>query len=122
MNDDTISRREAIEAFQPYKEYESNVYEQGEGKVWQAGEGLMMLFAELGQLRELAPDAEKVQEKVVAIQKFITDHFYTCTKEIFRGLGEMYVGDERMKCNIDKVGGEGTAAFARRAIQIYCDK
>ncbi len=24
MNDDTISRREAIEAFQPYNEYESN--------------------------------------------------------------------------------------------------
>ena len=99
-----------------YKEYERRV---GTGEK-QTGEALMALFGELGELRVLPANAEEVQEKIAAIQNFITDHFYTCTKEILYGLGQMYVADERMKRNIDKAGGEGTAEFARQAIQIYC--
>ena len=99
-----------------YKEYEQRA-----GKdVWQAGEGLMARFGELGQLRDLPCDAEKVQEKIGEIKDFITEHFYTCTKEILHGLGQMYVADERMKRNIDKVGGDGTAEFAKQAIEVYC--
>ena len=30
--------------------------------------------------------------------------YYTCTDEIFVGLGKMYVADERFKKNIDKYG------------------
>ncbi|MFR7743517.1 MAG: TipAS antibiotic-recognition domain-containing protein [Acutalibacteraceae bacterium] len=45
---------------------------------------------------------------------------YTCTPEILAGLGEMYVIDERFRENIDKVGGEGTAAFVSKAIAAYC--
>ncbi|MDE7007198.1 MAG: TipAS antibiotic-recognition domain-containing protein, partial [Lachnospiraceae bacterium] len=37
-----------------------------------------------------------------------------------KDLGEMYAADERMKQNIDKAGGEGTAEFARDAISKYC--
>lgn len=36
--------------------------------------------------------------------------------EFLRGLGEMYVSDERMKRNIDQAGGEGTAEFVSQAI------
>lgn len=32
----------------------------------------------------------------------------------------MYVCDERMKHNIDKTGGDGTAEFVKQAIFIYC--
>ena len=32
----------------------------------------------------------------------------------------MYVSDERMKGNIDRAGGDGTAEFAREAIRVYC--
>ena len=52
----------------------------------------------------------------------INDNFYTCSNDILKGLGEMYVCDDRFKKNIDRVGGEGTAEFVREAIFIYCDK
>lgn len=56
------------------------------------------------------------------LQDFITEHFYTCTDEILLGLGAMYAGGGDFTTNIDKVGGEGTAVFADKAIQAYCIK
>ena len=85
-----------------------------------SGEDLMALFAKLGTLRQLPPESEAVQTAVQAIQAHITDHYYTCTKEIFAGLGQMYVQDERFRQNIDAAGGAGTAEFAAKAIGIYC--
>lgn len=81
---------------------------------------LMDIFTELGALRTLPPEALAVQEKVAALQQFITAHYYDCTKEILRGLGQMYSADERFRQNIDRAGGEGTADFASRAIAVYC--
>ena len=81
---------------------------------------LMELFAGLGELKELSPEDKSVQAKIGELQQFITDNYYTCTDEILQGLGEMYVSDERMKRNIDKTGGNGTAEFVREAISIYC--
>jgi len=52
-------------------------------------------------------------------QNFITENYYTCTKEILAGLGEMYIADERFRANIDKHG-EGIAQFMCEAIRIYC--
>ena len=46
--------------------------------------------------------------------------FLSCTDEILRGLGEMYVSDERFRKNIDKAGGNGTAEFVAAAIKEYC--
>ena len=46
------------------------------------------------------------------------DIYYTCTKEILAGLGQLYVADERFKTNIDK-NGNGTAEFVSKAIEIY---
>lgn len=83
---------------------------------------MMLLFAELGKLKSCAPEEQAVQEKIAAIQQFITDNYYDCTNDILQGLGQMYVSDERMQRNIDKAGGEGTAAFASRAIKVYCKK
>ena len=77
---------------------------------------MMTMFSELGKLKHLSPDAHEVQEKISALQQFITDHYYVCTDEILRVLGEMYVCDERFKNNIDKAGGAGTADFVRQAI------
>ena len=65
------------------------------------------------------PSSEEAQSLVEKLQKHITDHFYTCTKEILAGLGVMYVADERFQKNIDKHA-DGTAAFAGEAIAIYC--
>ena len=83
----------------------------------ETGEGLMKLFARLGELKTLPPDGDEAREAVAEIQRYITEHYYECTDEIFAGLGEMYAADERFKKNIDKAGGTGTAEFARAVIR-----
>ncbi len=85
-----------------------------------ASQGMMELFKQLGALRHLPPEAPAVQEKVAALQCFLTQNCYNCTPEMLGALGQMYVEDERFKRNIDQIGGEGTAAFAKEAIAAYC--
>ena len=106
-------------AYQEYREKDMAENKDGYGKL--ANE-LMTMFSELGELKHFTPDADEVQKKIAALQKFITDHYYVCTNEILSGLGEMYVCDERFRNNIDKAGGEGTADFVRQAIAVYCNK
>jgi len=91
-----------------------------EGKALESN--LMALFVELGTLRDNAPGSEAVQNWVARLQAFITDHFYTCTNPILKGLGEMYAGGGSMTENIDAAGGRGTGAFAKEAIDIFCAK
>lgn len=88
----------------------------------EAADGLMKLFAKLGELKELPPKSDKAQTAIANIQRYITENYYKCTDEIFAGLGEMYAADEQFRENIDKAGGNGTAEFARDAIRIYCNK
>ena len=63
-------------------------------------------------------EAEEVQKLVKKLQNHITENYYTCTKEILFGLGQMYVADERFQNNIDKHA-DGTAAYVRDAISYY---
>ena len=99
-----------------YKEYEKK----SSGKDAQNGDALMAIFAEIGAVRHLDPASAEVQALVARIQNHITANFYTCTKPILAGLGQMYVADQRFKANIDRAGGEGCAEFAAKAIEIYC--
>lgn len=87
-----------------------------------AGAQMMQLFAELGTYKHLAPADKAVQQKISALQQFITDNFYTCTNDILYGLGQMYTADERFTQNIDKAGGDGTAQFVSEAIKVYCER
>ena len=66
-----------------------------------------------------APDGREAQALAKKWQDFITENYYTCTKEILAGLGEMYVADERFQKNIDRHG-DGTARFMSEAIKEYC--
>lgn len=81
---------------------------------------MMGIFARFGAIRTEAPDSPAAQALVRELQDFITAHYYTCTKELLSGLGKMYTADDRFRQNIDRSGGEGTAAFAEKAIQVYC--
>ena len=80
----------------------------------------MDIFREFGQIRHMSPAAPEAQALVAKLQSFITDHYYTCTKQILFGLGQMYADGDEMNENIDKAGGEGTGAFTRDAITIFC--
>ena len=67
------------------------------------------------------PDSTEAQNLVKMLQNHITENYYLCTNEILAGLGQMYVGDERFKNNIDKHA-DGTAEFICEAIEVYCRK
>lgn len=100
-----------------YAEYEEKMQSDGASqKLWDA-EGAALLN-EFGRHRSLAPDSAEAQSLVKKWQDYITAHYYTCTKEILRGLGQMYVGDERFMQHIDQYG-DGTAAFMAAAIAVY---
>ena len=105
---------------QAYKEYETKTASQSMTQMQETGNLLMDIFREFGEIRHLSPASTKAQELVAKLQSFITDHYYTCTKQILFGLGQMYAAGDEMNENIDKAGGEGTGAFARDAIIIYC--
>ncbi|MCI9449581.1 MAG: MerR family transcriptional regulator [Clostridiales bacterium] len=103
-----------------YQEYEQKKTSRTEGSYTKTSTELLTIFSELGELKHLAPDCDKVQKKISDLQKFITENYYVCTNEILRGLGQMYVNDGRFKSNIDKSGGDGTADFVSQAISAYC--
>lgn len=85
------------------------------------GAGMNAIMAEFAECRKSGniPNSREAQALVKKWQDFITENYYICTKEILKGLGEMYAADERFKANIDKHGG-GTAQFMCDAIRVYC--
>ena len=103
-----------------YREFEERTAGQSPAQLRSTGDALMEIFARLGTIRHLSPASPAAQTLVKELQDFITAHYYTCTKPILRGLGQLYIAGGSMTENIDKAGGEGTAAFAHRAIEIYC--
>lgn len=82
-------------------------------------EEFMQIFAEIGKIKHLEPDSQTVQSMIKKLQNFITENYYTCTDDILKGLGQMYIADERFKNNIDSAGGNGTAEFTAQAINTY---
>ncbi len=89
---------------------------------WDAvNSGMQTLLEEFALCRKHgnAPGSDAAQALVKQWQDYITEHYYTCTKEILAGLGEMYAADERFRTNIDGHG-DGTAQFMCEAIRVYC--
>ncbi|MCM3127999.1 MULTISPECIES: MerR family transcriptional regulator [unclassified Paenibacillus] len=70
---------------------------------------------------DLGPADAQVQEGVAELRQEITNNYYDCTPEIFRGLADLYVEDSRFTKNIEKGRTPGYAAFLREAMIIYCD-
>lgn len=77
------------------------------------------ILREFAENRTIAPNCAVAHALVWKWQEHITNSFYTCTKEILSGLGQMYIADARFAENIDKHA-EGTAAFMSAAIAAYC--
>lgn len=105
-----------------WQEYQQKAKGRSQAQEKNLGDGIMVLFEKLGTMKDLPPEAAEVQLWVKELQAYITEHFYTCTPQILKGLGEMYAGGGSMTENIDAAGGKGTGEFARKAIEIYCRK
>ena len=105
-----------------YLEFEQKSAGRSQAENMDLNARMMQIFAEFGAIRNESPASEKARQLVKKLQDFITEHFYTCSDQVLSGLGQMYAGGGDMTANIDRYGGEGTAAFANEAIQAYCSK
>ena len=105
---------------QAYKEYEEKTKGRTRENALDISRGMMELFAQLGAIRDSDPTSERAQALVRDLQEYITENYYNCTKEILSGLGKMYAAGGEFTKNIDSYGGDGTAEFTHKAIEIYC--
>ena len=104
-----------------YREFEKKCGGKPSSEMKAMGDALMKLFAEFGAMKDsVPPSAPEAQAQARKLQRFITDHYYTCTNEILKGLGMMYAGGGAFTENIDRKGGPGTAVFVNEAIRVYC--
>ena len=105
-----------------YKEHTEKTANYSKDKWQNVNDGLDKVFAKFAECMNSgrAADSNDAQKLVKELQDYITDNYYTCTKEILAGLGQMYVADERLKNNIDKYA-FGTTEFVSKAIEIYCE-
>ncbi|MGM9551757.1 MAG: MerR family transcriptional regulator [Clostridia bacterium] len=104
-----------------YKENSEKVKNYSADKWEQINSAMDSKIAEFADCKRkgFVPDSQKAQELSKKWQDFITENYYTCTKEILAYLAEMYVADERFRSNIDRHG-SGTAQFMSDAIKAYC--
>ena len=106
---------------EPYGEYEEKTESLSMGQLSSPMERINEIMAEFAVCKEhgSSPSSTEAQNLVKELQDHITENFYTCTKEILSGLGQMYVADERFMKNIDSHA-PGTAEFIKNAIEFYC--
>ncbi|WBW96807.1 MerR family transcriptional regulator [Oceanirhabdus sp. W0125-5] len=78
------------------------------------------IYIGLAQNMDKGASDETIQQLVDQWKNHITKYYYDCTLEIFKGLGQLYVEDERFTKNIDKTK-KGLAYFMKEAMDYYCE-
>jgi hypothetical protein len=90
----------------------------------QFDEGERLRLSYEGKLKEAFettsnPDGVLAQEACDLHRQWLCVFYPAYSKEYHKGLGEMYVADERFKANYDNIA-IGCAEFFRDAINVYC--
>ena len=103
-----------------YAEHEANNKNQSQDAQAAKAAQLDAIFALFAQCMAGGNKADSDAAMALAgkLQDCITANYYTCTKQILAGLGQMYTADERFRQNMDRHG-EGTAPFVSDAIANY---
>ncbi|MBG9503184.1 MerR family transcriptional regulator [Bacillus thuringiensis] len=96
----------------------ANEYAKGMSKENQ--EEFNAIYRNLATLRHDAPDSKEAQAAIKVWYDYL-QNFSHYSLDAFKGLGQMYVADERFTKNIDKFG-EGLAQFMCDAMEIYADR
>jgi DNA-binding transcriptional MerR regulator len=106
-----------------WKEYESKSAGRTIEEERSMGEELLSLFKPFGQMAAEGADpaSEKARKQAKRIQDYITEHFYTCTDEVFLQLSRAYGAGGEFTRNIDAHAGSGAGAFAMHAIEAYIE-
>ncbi|MCJ8010908.1 MerR family transcriptional regulator [Paenibacillus sp. KQZ6P-2] len=86
----------------------------------QMGEEMNAIYRKLAELRHESPATDEAQQAIGEWYQLLNRMGYY-SPEAFKGLGQMYVDDERFTRNIDKFG-EGLAVFMRDAMAEYADR
>lgn len=105
-----------------YKEYETKTAKRSKEDEQKIMSDFMDIFKEFGTIKNQDPSSIDAQTLVKKLQNYISEHFYNCSDEVLAGLGAMYAGGNEFTENIDKAGGEGTADFVSKAINIFTKK
>ena len=107
-----------------WEEYEARRKGRSEQDEAGAGMQLMKLFVPFGIMasQNADPASDEARSQAAAIQGFISEHFYTCSNEVFARLGAAYGAGGEFTDNINAIAGSGAAEFAAKAIELYCAK
>lgn len=84
------------------------------------GEAFDELLVSFGQHPE-DPSCDDAQAMVQSLRGFFSEHFYHCTPTMLRGLANLYDGGGEFTLYIDRLAGQGTAAWLAQAMRIHCD-
>lgn len=86
------------------------------------GERMNEIYRNLADLRKESPESEEAQVAIEKWYHFLNQNFgHHYSLDAFKGLGQMYVQDERFTNNIDQFG-EGLAQFMCDAMAVYADQ
>lgn len=83
-------------------------------------EAVNSIYKKLATLRHGSPESEEAQAAIEEWYDFLNGNFGHYSLDAFKGLGQMYVDDERFTQNIDRFG-EGLAKFMRDAMAVFAD-
>lgn len=92
---------------------------QKNGQIADFQEEMNQLYALLASIRHTDPASDEAQESIGKWYSMLS-RMGNYSPEAFKGLGQMYVDDERFTKNIDQFG-DGLAMFMRDAMAIYAD-
>ncbi|MGE1164134.1 MerR family transcriptional regulator [Peribacillus simplex] len=78
------------------------------------------IYIKLASIRTASPESEEAQKAIKAWYDCLNNNFGTYSPEAFKGLGQMYVDDQRFTKNIDQYG-DGLAKFMCDAMGHFAD-
>ena len=95
-----------------------NAMSKGEKKDFE--EAFNSIYRKLAEIRHISPESETAQAAIKEWFDFL-NNMGNYSLDAFKGLGQMYVDDERFTKNIDQFG-EGLAKFMCEAMAVFADK
>ncbi|MBP1948616.1 MerR family transcriptional regulator [Virgibacillus litoralis] len=84
------------------------------------GEEFDRIYQELASIRHESPESDEAQAGIKVWYDYL-NKIGNYSLDAFKGLGQMYVDDERFTKNIDKYG-QGLSVFMRDAMAVYADR
>lgn len=128
-----MTTEEKFEGF----DFSHNPYEQEARKLWgdkavdesnakvkgmsqEAQEVVSEIYTKLASIRHTSPESIEAQEAIKEWFDCLNNHFGNYSLDAFKGLGQLYIEDERFTKNIDQYG-ESLAKFMCEAMGHFAD-